>query len=161
MPFSVGDCPMVMVLRKRSLTSITRRQVMVSGSMSSRTNLQSSACVAAISASTAREAHLSKMGECLHEGAFLLSMHRAAPTGRNCVAHLERSSSVRLSGLLVSEMPNFFRRFSMTGAKLRWPPLPAGHSLLNSAASFCTQNPMSHPEPPQAWDAQLFQGASA
>lgn len=53
MPFSVGDCPMVMVLRKRSLTSITRRQVMVSGSMSSRTNLQSSACVAAILASTA------------------------------------------------------------------------------------------------------------
>ena len=39
MPFSVGDWPVVMTLRKRSLTSMTRRHVMVSGSMSSRTNL--------------------------------------------------------------------------------------------------------------------------
>ena len=39
MPFSVGDCPMVIFLMNRSFTSITRRQVMVSGSMSRRTNL--------------------------------------------------------------------------------------------------------------------------
>ena len=39
MPFSVGDSPMVIFLRKRSFTSITRRQVIVSGSMSNRTNL--------------------------------------------------------------------------------------------------------------------------
>ena len=42
MPFSVGDWPVVMTRRKRSLTSMTRRHVMVSGSMSSRTNLQGS-----------------------------------------------------------------------------------------------------------------------
>ena len=40
MPFSVGDCPMVVFLRNRSFTSITRRQVIVSGSMSNRTNLR-------------------------------------------------------------------------------------------------------------------------
>ena len=39
MPFSVGDWPVVMTRRKRSLTSMTRRHVMVSGSISSRTNL--------------------------------------------------------------------------------------------------------------------------
>ena len=39
MPFSVGDCPMVIFLRNLSFTSITRRQVIVSGSMSNRTNL--------------------------------------------------------------------------------------------------------------------------
>ena len=54
-------------------------------------------------------------------------------------AHFERSSGVRLSGLLVSVMPSFFSRWSMTGAKLRAPPLPAGHSLLNSAVSLCTR----------------------
>mmetsp|Transcript_5714 Transcript_5714/g.16333 ORF Transcript_5714/g.16333 Transcript_5714/m.16333 type:complete len:234 (-) Transcript_5714:819-1520(-) len=39
MPFSVGDCPTVMTRRKRSFVSSTRRHVMASGSMSSRTNL--------------------------------------------------------------------------------------------------------------------------
>lgn len=39
MPFSVGDCPMVIFLMNLSFTSITRRQVIVSGSMSKRTNL--------------------------------------------------------------------------------------------------------------------------
>ena len=39
MPFSVGDCPTVICRRKRSLVSITRRHVIVLGSMSSRTNL--------------------------------------------------------------------------------------------------------------------------
>ena len=40
MPFSWGPCPMVIPRRKRSLVSSTRRQVIVAGSMSSRTNLQ-------------------------------------------------------------------------------------------------------------------------
>lgn len=39
MPFSVGDCPTVIRRRKRSLVSITRRHVIVLGSMSSLTNL--------------------------------------------------------------------------------------------------------------------------
>ena len=58
-------------------------------------------------------------------------------------AHLERSSGVRFSGLLVSAMPSFLRRLSMTGAKLRAPPLPAGHNLLNSAVSLCMQDELS------------------
>jgi len=51
---------------------------------------------------------------------------------------LERSSGERFSGLLVSVMPSFLRRFIMTGAKLRAPPLPAGHNLLKSAVSLCS-----------------------
>ncbi len=57
--------------------------------------------------------------------------------------HLERSSGVRFSGLVVSVMPSFLSRFSMTGAKLRAPPFPAGHSLLNSAVSLCTSKKLS------------------
>jgi hypothetical protein len=41
MPFSAGPSPTVMARRKRSLVSITRRQVTAAGSMSSRANLQS------------------------------------------------------------------------------------------------------------------------
>ncbi len=46
-PFSVGDCPTVICRRKRSLVSSTRRQVIASGSMSSRTNLRQSMCATA------------------------------------------------------------------------------------------------------------------
>ena len=42
-PFSVGDCPTVISLRKRSFVSITLRHVIVSGSTSSRTNLRQEA----------------------------------------------------------------------------------------------------------------------
>ena len=81
-----------------------------------------------------------------------LSMGSAANRAAGCShntgwTHFERSSCERLSGLLVSVMPSFLRRLSMTGAKVRAPPFPAGHSPAEERSVALHGRPTRHPLP--------------
>ena len=114
-PFSVGDCPTVTRRRKRSFVSSTRLQVMVSGSMASRTNLHQHRGTASLVWAVKKcRAHCTCQPTRSQALAFEMHVQNRGD------AHLSRSSSVRSSGSVFA-MPSFFSRVSITGAKLFFP----------------------------------------
>mmetsp|Transcript_3120 Transcript_3120/g.9608 ORF Transcript_3120/g.9608 Transcript_3120/m.9608 type:complete len:345 (-) Transcript_3120:385-1419(-) len=136
-PFSDAACPTVISRKKRSHVSTTRRQVIVSGSMSSRTSARTSSSVSSsmpLAPSPSRSMRPRMMGDTLYEPSLFLGHRRRRSAASLCVDSWNMRVSIwaasRLLAAVIAWMsPVKCRLNTSIGTTCAYPP-PAAPPLM-------------------------------